>query len=159
MVAGASASADEDLAVKKIQPVDRLVGRRVRMMRVSRRLSQTELGSKLGITFQQVQKYERGTNRVSASRLSDIARILGVEVAHFFADAGDREKLALIGKSDAPPRLDLLILHRLSELPEGHLKQQLVELIFTLAKKAPPDESPSEPTSANAERKSAADIA
>jgi ribosome-binding protein aMBF1 (putative translation factor) len=76
---------------KNIRPVDRSVGRRVRMVRVSRGLSQSALASQLGVTFQQLQKYENGSNRVSASRLHDIARILGVEVASFFEDAADPE--------------------------------------------------------------------
>src|ERR1022692_78705 len=126
---------------ENIRPVDRSVGRRVRIMRVSRGLSQTALASELGLTFQQLQKYEKGTNRVSASRLHDIARILGVEVASFFEDASDPEKLALIGDAGAPPRTDLLIVKKLSQLPEEQLKQQLIALIFTLAKKVPPPAS------------------
>jgi transcriptional regulator with XRE-family HTH domain len=107
------------------------------MMRVSRGLSQTALASQLDLTFQQLQKYEKGTNRISASRLHDIAHILGVEVASFFEDAADPEKLAAISDAEPPRRIDLLIAGKLSRLPEGHLKQRLVDLIFALINKPP----------------------
>src|ERR1700686_1803261 len=116
---------------ENIRPVDRSVGRRVRMTRGSRGLSQTALSSQLGLTFQQLQKYEKGTNRISASKLHDIARILGVEVASFFEDAADPERLANIVNSDMPRRIDLLIASKLSQLPEGQLRQRLIALIFT----------------------------
>ena len=67
-----------------ISPIDAHVGRRVRMRRAFFGMSQTKLGDALGLSFQQVQKYERGTNRMGASRLYDIARVLGVPVEHFF---------------------------------------------------------------------------
>src|ERR1700724_361394 len=101
---------------ENIRPVVRSVGRRVRIVRVSRGLSQSALASQLGLTFQQLQKYERGTNRISASKLHDIARILGVEVASFFEDAFDPEKLAAISDADVPARIDLLIASKLSQL-------------------------------------------
>ena len=73
--------------VKKVpNPVDVHVGRRVRMRRVLIGMSQEKLGEQLGLTFQQVQKYEKGSNRVSASRLYQMARILGVPVSFFFGD-------------------------------------------------------------------------
>jgi transcriptional regulator with XRE-family HTH domain len=122
-------------------------------MRVSRGMSQTALASQLGLTFQQLQKYERGINRISASKLHDIARILGVEVASFFEDAAYPERLANIVDSDMPRRVDLLIANKLSQLPEGELKRQLTALIFTLAGKTPPVEEPSAAGSGNAEGK------
>ncbi len=64
--------------------VDRHVGNRVRMRRLLVGMSQEKLGELLGITFQQVQKYEKGSNRVSASRLYQIARVLGVPVQYFY---------------------------------------------------------------------------
>src|SRR5579862_2545709 len=108
----------EGRAEKVSHPVDRLVGQPVRTLRVKRGMSQTALGSHLGITFQQIQKYEKGTNRISASKLHDIAGLLGVEIGSFFADAGEAEKLAP-ADAKAPPRVDLLIAQRLSEIPEG----------------------------------------
>ena len=64
--------------------IDRYVGSRVRSRRVGLRLSQTNLGQAIGVTFQQIQKYENGANRIGASNLFKIAKALGVEVAFFF---------------------------------------------------------------------------
>src|SRR2546423_13379469 len=70
---------------KKIpNPIDKHVGSRVRMRRVLIGMSQEKLGEALGLTFQQVQKYEKGTNRIGASRLQQISIILGVPVSFFF---------------------------------------------------------------------------
>lgn len=71
---------------KKPNPIDVLVGSRVRMRRLMLGLSQEKLGERLGITFQQVQKYEKGTNRVGASRLVAISEILNVAPGFFFQD-------------------------------------------------------------------------
>ena len=73
-------------SAKKFEKVDLHVGSRVRSLRLQRRMSQTELADELGITFQQVQKYEKGTNRISSSRLHQIASILGVAASYFFED-------------------------------------------------------------------------
>lgn len=72
---------------KAPNPIDRHVGSRVRMRRMMISMSQEKLGERLGITFQQVQKYEKGTNRIGASRLQQIATILGVPVSFFFEGA------------------------------------------------------------------------
>ena len=72
---------------KKANPIDSHVGSRIRLRRNMIGLSQEKLGESLGITFQQVQKYEKGANRVGASRLQAIAGILGVPVSYFFEDA------------------------------------------------------------------------
>jgi transcriptional regulator with XRE-family HTH domain len=68
-------------------PTDRHVGSRVRMRRKMLAMSQTKLGAALGVTFQQVQKYEKGTNRIGASRLQQISHILQVPVVFFFEGA------------------------------------------------------------------------
>ncbi|WP_223479149.1 helix-turn-helix domain-containing protein [Oricola indica] len=72
---------------KQPNPIDIHVGGRIRLRRTMMGMSQEKLGEQLGITFQQVQKYEKGTNRVGASRLQNIAAILGVPVSFFFEDA------------------------------------------------------------------------
>lgn len=72
---------------KKPNPIDIHVGSRLRMRRNMLGISQEKLGDRLGITFQQIQKYEKGTNRVGASRLQAISSILGVPVSFFFEDA------------------------------------------------------------------------
>lgn len=81
-------------------PIDVHVGHRVRARRKMLGLSQTQLGNELGVTFQQVQKYERGTNRIGSSRLFKMSNILDVPVAYFFEGAetklpGYNEGLAL----------------------------------------------------------------
>jgi len=72
---------------KTPNPIDKHVGARVRMRRMMISLSQEKLGDKLGITFQQIQKYEKGTNRIGASRLQHISIVLGVPVSFFFEGA------------------------------------------------------------------------
>jgi transcriptional regulator with XRE-family HTH domain len=68
-------------------PIDKYVGSRVRMRRLMLEMSQTNLADALGLTFQQVQKYEKGTNRIGASRLQHISQILQVPVPFFFEGA------------------------------------------------------------------------
>jgi len=70
-------------------PIDVHVGGRVRLRRTLLGMSQEKLGEALGLTFQQVQKYERGANRIGASRLFDLARVLDVPVSYFYEDMDD----------------------------------------------------------------------
>lgn len=79
-------------------PTDIHVGSRVRLRRTLLGLSQERLGKSLGLTFQQVQKYERGANRIGASRLHDISRILEVPVSFFFEGMEDDAKVTLYAK-------------------------------------------------------------
>jgi len=91
--------------VKKApNPIDKHVGARVRMRRMMLGMSQEKLGDALGLTFQQVQKYEKGTNRIGASRLQQIAHILQVPVSFFFegAPAGGTGVSHGAGMSEAP---------------------------------------------------------
>jgi transcriptional regulator with XRE-family HTH domain len=71
-------------------PIDVHVGARIRVRRTLLGLSQEKLGEMIGLTFQQVQKYERGSNRVGASRLFDLARVLDVPMSFFFEDMDDK---------------------------------------------------------------------
>ena len=75
------------MAKKAPNPIDKHVGSRVRMRRMMLGMSQEKLGNNLGLTFQQVQKYEKGTNRIGASRLQQISQILQVSVSFFFEGA------------------------------------------------------------------------
>lgn len=84
-----------------IHPVDKHVGERVRMARKIRGLSQTALGDALGLTFQQIQKYEKGINRVSASRLFEMSEALGVEISYFFEGQPDRDTIRTRNTADA----------------------------------------------------------
>jgi transcriptional regulator with XRE-family HTH domain len=84
-------------STKETSPVDRHVGGRVRMRRIMLEMSQEKLGEALGLSFQQLQKYEKGMNRISASRLQHLSQILQVPVPFFFegAPGGDEEASAL----------------------------------------------------------------
>lgn len=100
-----------------VTPVDIHVGKTMRIIRRAKRISQESLAEALGITFQQVQKYELGRNRISASKLFDAARALGVAPAAFFE--------GLEGVSDAllPPALiDFLAEEGASEIAESYLR-------------------------------------
>ena len=88
------------MTTKAPNPVDKYVGSRVRMRRIMLGMSQEKLGEGLGITFQQIQKYEKGTNRVGASRLQAIASILNVPIAFFFEGAPGHETGAATGMAE-----------------------------------------------------------
>lgn len=85
-------STDRNFMVTNNNAVDIHVGKRIRLRRTLLGLSQDQLSAALNITFQQVQKYERGSNRVSASRLWDISQILDVEIGYFFDDMSPETK-------------------------------------------------------------------
>lgn len=72
------------MAARKSGPLDAMVGAKIRMFRTNREMSQTMLAERIGVSFQQVQKYEKGANRVGASRLSQIASVLGISVGDLF---------------------------------------------------------------------------
>jgi transcriptional regulator with XRE-family HTH domain len=90
------------MAKKAPNPIDKHVGSRVRMRRMMLSMSQEKLGDALGLTFQQVQKYEKGTNRIGASRLQQISNTLQVPVAFFFEGAPDLAGTRPLGGKDAP---------------------------------------------------------
>jgi transcriptional regulator with XRE-family HTH domain len=90
------------IAKKAPNPTDKHVGARVRMRRMMLSMSQEKLGDALGLTFQQVQKYEKGANRIGASRLQQIAHILQVPVAFFFEGAPAAAGQLVEGMSEAP---------------------------------------------------------
>ena len=86
---------------EKPNPIDVHVGGRLRLRRTLLGMSQERLGEALGLTFQQVQKYERGANRIGASRLYHLSRILDVPVAFFFEELTDAEPLGVLSALDA----------------------------------------------------------
>src|SRR6188768_409950 len=90
----------QTMAKKSPNPTDKYVGSRVRMRRLMLSMRQEKLGEKLGLTFQQVQKYEKGTNRIGASRLQHLAQILKVPGSFFFE--GVSGKQSEDGSSKAP---------------------------------------------------------
>jgi transcriptional regulator with XRE-family HTH domain len=91
----------DDKGSRRANPIDIHVGSRVRFRRMLLGMSQEKLGEKLGLTFQQVQKYEKGINRIGASRLFDLAQVLGVSVQFFYEEAPVPEVRSMTGDSVA----------------------------------------------------------
>jgi len=90
---------------RRPNPIDVHVGGRVRFRRMLLGMSQEKLGEKLGLTFQQIQKYEKGINRIGASRLFDLAQVLGVSVQFFYEEApasADAPRLVAAGFGEKP---------------------------------------------------------
>lgn len=90
---------------RRPNPIDVHVGGRVRFRRMLLGMSQEKLGEKLGLTFQQIQKYEKGINRIGASRLFDLAQVLGVSVQFFYEEApaaADAPRLLAAGFGEKP---------------------------------------------------------
>lgn len=89
---------------RRPNPIDIHVGSRVRFRRMLLGMSQEKLGEKLGLTFQQIQKYEKGINRIGASRLFDLAQVLGVSVQFFYeeAPATESQQFAQAGFAEKP---------------------------------------------------------
>jgi transcriptional regulator with XRE-family HTH domain len=119
-------------------PVDVHVGKRIRMRRLFLGMNQQALANALGLTFQQVQKYEAGANRVSASRLSAIADILGVPVPFFFDDLrlGDTlqtpAEQELRERMERPETIELIRLYY--QIPDPSVQHQFLEMIKAVAK-------------------------
>jgi len=114
-------------------PVDVAVGARIRLFRKMRGMSQQALADAAGVTFQQIQKYERGANRVSASMLSRIAASLQTPVAELFGEGGEGisaidEVAALLAQPGA-----IELLRAFSDLPRGPPRASLVEFVRTLS--------------------------
>lgn len=128
---------------KKPNPIDIHVGSRIRLRRNMLGMSQEKLGENLGITFQQIQKYEKGTNRVGASRLQAIASIIGVPVSFFFDDAPGQEAVGGKGfAEDAPTSFAIefcstpegLQLNRsFYKIADPKVRKRIVELVKALA--------------------------
>jgi transcriptional regulator with XRE-family HTH domain len=112
---------------------DVAVGQRVRALRLERSLSQTALGDRLGVTFQQVQKYEKGVNRIGASRLQAIAGVFNVPISALFAETpikGEQSD-SLFELVDSAGALRLLRAYQ--QLPNYGLKNALVQLALEMA--------------------------
>jgi transcriptional regulator with XRE-family HTH domain len=135
--------------------IDVHVGRRVRLRRMLKGISQEKLGERLGLTFQQIQKYERGVNRIGASRLFEMSRILDVPIGYFFEDMPTETAVSVMGEEAVsgaedrrPGALDadvllskettsLLRAYHLIEDPE--VRRRALDLLRSLAPKAEPD--------------------
>ena len=135
-------------AKKTPNPIDVHVGSRIRLRRNMISMSQEKLGEALGITFQQIQKYEKGTNRVGASRLQQISQVLGVPVAFFFEDApGDAPAGAEMAESNSSAYVvdflssaeGLQLNRSFARISDAKVRRKIVELVRTLADEPEPN--------------------
>ena len=133
------------MAKKQPSSIDAHVGSRVRLRRMLIGMSQEKLGELLGLTFQQVQKYEKGANRIGASRLFDIAQILGVPVQYFFEELaatkdihgsngshfseGDREPFVMDFVSSAE---GLQLIRSYTRVTDVRVRKRILELVKSL---------------------------
>ena len=139
---------DKNFRVTNNNAIDMHVGKRVRLRRTLLGLSQEQLGAALNITFQQVQKYERGANRISASRLWDISQILDASIGYFFDGMSSQTKLASPRKirRDAQKALEddferdpmarretLELVRTYYSISEPNVRKRLAELIKSVA--------------------------
>lgn len=135
------------IAEKKVpHPIDVHVGGRVRLRRMMVGFSQDKLGEALGLTFQQVQKYEKGINRIGASRLFQISKTLSVPVQFFYDDYGD-EGAMIAGFAEEPAKdpvasdfMDLLstpegvqLCKSFSSIKDPQVRRKVLDLVKTLA--------------------------
>ena len=131
---------------KEPNPIDVHVGTRLKSRRGAVGMTQEKLGDQLGVTFQQIQKYEKGANRIGASRLQEISRILDVPVAYFFEDAresvgADVRQPYELAEDAAPafegPRGHPSEAHALakafSRIGDPRLRRRIIDLVETLA--------------------------
>ncbi len=129
---------------KQPNPIDVHVGSRVRLRRMMLGMSQEKLGESLGITFQQIQKYEKGTNRIGASRLQHIARVLTMPVSYFFEGAPGMAAASLSPDLNEPPAtnhvVDFLSTNEGIQLNKAFvrikdpkLRRRVIDLVRTMA--------------------------
>ena len=130
------------MSTKAPNPVDKYVGSRVRMRRIMLGMSQEKLGEALGLTFQQVQKYEKGTNRIGASRIQQISGILQVPVSFLFEGGpggnvnadGSREATSPAYVSDFLATSEGLALTKaFMRIKEPKLRRRIVDLVKEIA--------------------------
>lgn len=128
--------------------VDRVVGQRLRWRRREMKLTQEQLGEKLGLTFQQVQKYEKGVNRISAGRLFEVADVLSVPITYFFE--GIEELLGsaplAVQEDDHPPSLPMIdaeameLVTAFQKISDTGLRRSLLDTIRAAGASADRDE-------------------
>jgi transcriptional regulator with XRE-family HTH domain len=129
------------IAKKVPNPIDKHVGSRVRMRRMMLSMSQEKLGDALDLTFQQVQKYEKGTNRIGASRLQHISQILKVPVSFFFEGAPNMPGHAGMGEAPSPAYVNdflatsdgLSLTKSFIKIKSSKLRRRIVELVEQMA--------------------------
>jgi transcriptional regulator with XRE-family HTH domain len=143
-----SPGVSEMMSTKAPNPVDRYVGSRVRMRRIMLGMSQEKLGDALGLTFQQIQKYEKGTNRVGASRIQQISEILQVPVSFLF-EGGPSGSVSAEGFSEAvsPAFVSdflatsegLALTRAFTRISDAKLRRSIVEMVEQIAAREGPD--------------------
>jgi transcriptional regulator with XRE-family HTH domain len=123
-----------DAAERGANPIDRHVGLRIRMRRRELGVSQERLAESIGLTFQQVQKYERAANRVSASKLWEMAQALSTNVAYFYEGLGDAPSEPKVAVQD-PTHAFLLtpdgmeLANTFTRLRPGRVRRKIMELV------------------------------
>jgi transcriptional regulator with XRE-family HTH domain len=118
---------------RSVNAVDHTLGQRVRARRVEIDMSQERLAALLGVTFQQVQKYEKGVNRIAASRLFDIAAALDMPVARFFEGLGDADASPLDASVLATPEGQRLVA-LFASIKSIKVRRRVLELVRVLAR-------------------------
>jgi len=122
--------------------IDRIVGQRLRWRRRELKLTQEQLGEKLGLTFQQVQKYEKGVNRISAGRLFEIAQALGITITYFYEGVDelmDNPAAVSVHEEDHPPSLPVIdteameLVTAFQKIGDKSLRRSLLETIRAAA--------------------------
>ena len=130
--------------VKSPHATDRHVGNRVRMRRKMQGMTQEKLGKALGLTFQQVQKYEKGTNRIGASRLQHIASIQQVAISFFFEDAPGQSSILDEACDDVSGFLatsdGLALTKAYMQIENGKLRRSIVALVNQMAGEDEPEQ-------------------
>ncbi|HZL39637.1 MAG TPA: helix-turn-helix transcriptional regulator [Pseudolabrys sp.] len=129
------------MAKKSPNPVDKHVGSRVRMRRMMLNMSQEKLGDALDLTFQQVQKYEKGTNRIGASRLQAISNILQVPVSFFFEGAPHMPGHSGMGEAPSPAYVSdflattdgLSLTKSFMKIRSNKMRRRIVDLVEMIA--------------------------
>jgi transcriptional regulator with XRE-family HTH domain len=125
-----------DMREPASNPVDEAVGARIRILRKRRKMSQAELGKALGVTFQQVQKYENGNNRVSASRLHMVATTLDIPIAELFGGASTTSSASRVTKSIAFDPQALRLAEAFVKISNKELRSSLVDAVEAMARKS-----------------------
>ncbi len=125
--------------MRVVNQLDLEIGRRLRRARVVANLTQNELAEKLGISFQQIQKYENGANRISAARLWSVSRVFGLPVTYFYEGLSDEQiagQEAYQGPDHHLPDQTLNVARLLDGLRDGEIKDKLFDLIRAISKQA-----------------------
>ena len=122
---------------KRAQKIDKVIGRNIRIHRLAKRMSQTELGEQLGVSFQQVQKYENGTNRVGSGRLYQIAAILDLHVSTLFKGGETASRGSDSGLLDllAEPQ-SVRLIRAFAKITDSAVRRSLLQLAEKFAKSA-----------------------